>query len=254
MMIFFLFYSDGGVVCNIGHCEPAFCFERGCLMCNDGYFLSGTHCYECAADCTKCSGPSTCSQCLPGRYGPQCEYKCSNLCPDCTSSSHCTECIPGRYGTSCQSLCQLGCKSILCDKETGGCLDGCRKGYYLSGLNCIQCLEQCEYCSDSGHCSVCNLGYYGSSCQLRCPGGCKDQICHKDLGYCTEGCAEGYYFEGHCKECPDSCLSCTDGNTCIDCKAGYWGSQCQHHCPDSCYRCIDQGHCIDGNVLVNFLT
>ena len=88
---------------------------------------------------------------------------------------------------------------------------------------------------------------------MTCPDGCKDQICHKNLGYCTEGCAEGYYFDEQCKECPDSCLSCTDGNTCIDCKAGYWGSHCQHHCPDNCYRCIDQGHCIDGNIFVNFL-
>ena len=246
-------------MCNIDHCERAFCFESGCIKCESGYFLSGTHCYQCEEYCTKCSGPSTCSECVRGRYGPQCEYKCNNLCPDCVSSSQCTVCIPGRHGTTCQLYCQLGCKNIQCDKDTGKCIGGCRNGYYPDGDDCIECPERCITCSDSEHCSLCNPGYYGDYCQMDCGEGCKEQMCDRDTGYCIQGCTEGYYGNEYCLRCPYMCKSCADEDNCIECKAGYWGQQCQHHCPDNCYRCTENGQCVDGRYkrdwiyLVDFL-
>lgn len=153
--------------------------------------------------------------------------------------------MPGRYGTICQSYCPLGCKNIICDKDSGSCIDGCRREFYAIGENCNPCPERCSACSDSSHCTSCKPGFYGSSCQWTCQQGCKNQVCHKDTGYCTEGCIGGYYFKDYCLRCPIMCETCIDHGNCTACKAGYWGPQCQHHCHDQCYRCTREGYCLD---------
>ena len=232
-------------MCNIDHCEKPFCYRTSCIKCEDGYFLSGTHCYQCNEHCTKCTSSTSCSECEIGRYGPQCEYTCSSLCTDCVSSSLCTSCIAGRYGLTCQSNCPLGCKNILCNKDAGNCVDGCRRGFYPVGENCNQCPVSCSACLDSSHCSSCKTGFFGSRCQWTCPQGCKNHVCDKDSGKCLTGCTEGYYYIEDCIRCPIQCKACTSEENCTECKRGYYGQWCQHHCPNGCYSCTTDGQCID---------
>ena len=189
-------------------------------------------------------------ECEQGRFGPECEYTCSYPCLECTSSFHCTECIPGRHGDRCHLNCPLGCKSIRCDVKTGGCTDGCRRGFYMQDESCVPCPHHCSDCSDGNVCSACNPGYYGANCQMSCPHGCQDQLCYKETGQCSSGCIEGYYYKEICLKCPDSCLSCSDESSCHECKPRYWGSYCQNHCSEDCYRCTNAMWCTDGNFII----
>ena len=231
-------YSLSDPTCRINNCDRDYCIENSCIKCEEGYYLLGTHCYDCPSRCTKCSDPTTCTECVRGRYGLECEYTCNTACTDCISSSQCTECIPGRHGTFCQFYCPLGCIDILCEKVSGKCTKGCRHGYYSSEDDCIKCPEHCAKCIDSVHCTGCASGYYGSICQQTCESRCLNQVCDKDFGNCTEGCEEGYYqSENNCFSCPDWCERCLDPNTCTKCKTGRWGPQCQHDCQGPCKGC-----------------
>ena len=216
--------------------------------------MSGTHCLACPPFCKSCEGPSTCTECARGRYGQKCEYTCITVCTDCISASQCTECIPGRYGPFCQNYCSLGCNDILCEKETGKCTKGCRKGYYSSQDDCVQCPEHCAVCTDSAHCTSCSAGYHGQICQNNCPSSCVDYICDKRFGNCTEGCIDGYYpGDNNCFSCPEVCEDCISANTCTECIPGLWGPQCQQKCPAKCSLCTIEGVCIEGSVLCIFI-
>jgi hypothetical protein len=68
--------------------------------------LSGI-CASCLDNCSKCTGPTTCEECLEGFYlksGTEC-VKCAEKCVRCNES---------------------------------GCL-GCLTGYMVSGMGCVQC-------------------------------------------------------------------------------------------------------------------
>ena len=183
----------------MSHCDRAYCSGSGCIKCEDGFYLDQTNCYQCPAYCPQCSSSSTCTRCVTGRYGTTCEYTCRSPCTACISSTQCTECIPGHHGSACEKYCPLGCENILCDKDSGICTEGCRRGYYTNEENCTECPNQCSKCDNSSYCTDCNAGRYGFTCQRYCPAGCKDQLCHLVSGHCTEGCSDGYLFNmGHC--------------------------------------------------------
>ena len=230
--------------CNVNNCDLEYCNGDGCIKCKDGYYLSGTSCYRCRSNCVTCTGYYTCTECVKGKYGTTCESSCSSRCPACISSSLCTECIPGRHAATCNSYCPESCIDILCEKDTAKCSLGCRHGYYNSGDDCNECPEHCTRCTDSTLCSDCDTGFYGSYCQTPCPLNCKSQACDKVHGYCTQGCIDRYYQDGNnCHECPYKCMTCTDENTCSECKTGYWGPQCQYDCPITCNKCTQEGQC-----------
>ena len=236
--------------CDISNCDREYCIGTSCIKCQDGFYLSGTHCFDCPSKCTKCSGPSTCTECSKGRYGPECEYTCNSVCTDCVSSSQCTLCIAGRHGSFCQFYCPLGCIDILCEKDSGKCTLGCRHGYYLSHDDCMRCPEHCSKCENEHHCNTCQPGYFGSFCQYHCPESCADQLCNKQSGFCSDGCKDGYFERNlTCQRCPAWCVSCRDEEECYECQAGRWGTRCQNDCPDDCYSCTRQGQCIDGKLF-----
>ena len=160
------------------------------------------------------------------------------------------ECIPGRFGSYCQFYCSLGCKDIMCDKVSGECVDGCRHGFYPKEGECASCPEHCNRCSDDLQCTDCASGYYGTYCQNTCHVSCLNKVCHKQLGYCTEGCSNGYFQDGQsCSLCPARCTLCRDKSTCTGCLSGYWGQMCQYECPLDCYVCTVSGQCIYGKCM-----
>ena len=61
----------------------------------------------------------------------------------------------------------------------------------------------------------------------------------------------GYYLDGsECLDCPQTCVSCTDDNTCTRCKTGYWGMRCENECPLDCVGCDERGYCTAGTCTV----
>ena len=248
-MTWLIHYSISDPDCIIEGCARGYCSEDSCIKCEDGYYLENSFCYPCPNHCTKCATPSECKQCALGLYGPLCESFCPSTCYSCKNSTECTECIPGRYGSYCQSYCPFGCLDLLCSKDRGKCMEGCRHGYFKRGDECNHCQDHCVRCTNESYCTACSSGYYGSYCQYSCPASCFNQLCDKDLGYCTDGCIIGYYVNGNmCSACPDQCTSCLDGTTCTECKSGYWGPVCQLNCPVTCNRCTKEGQCLFGKL------
>ena len=246
-----------GSHCNVNHCDVDYCYEGNCIKCVDGYYLSSSgpgYCSSCPTYCLKCTSYYTCTECVRGRYGTKCESKCRSTCQGCSGSTTCTDCIEGQYGSYCQNSCPLGCIDISCEKTSGMCVQGCIHGYYLSGDECNKCPNGCKRCINDTYCTECESGYMGSYCQSYCSISCKRNLCEKDSGICLEGCSEGFYAVGNsCSDCPYTCISCVDPNTCTECKTGYWGSNCQNHCPSECNRCTQDGQCLTGkyNLCLN---
>jgi len=105
-------------------------------------------------------GNSTCSSCMNGFFGPNCETCfCQNgACSDgITGTGLCQTCISGWYGINCDTTCT--CQNGTCNDGPSGdgtCLQ-CYKSYY--GLNCQ---NQCT-------CSPCDDGPFGSGACLKTP-------------------------------------------------------------------------------------
>ena len=245
--------SFSGSHCNVNHCDVDHCYEGNCIKCADGYYLSTSgpgYCSSCRTYCLKCTSYYTCTECVRGRYGPECETRCRSTCLDCLDSTTCTDCIHGRYGSYCQYICPLGCIDILCEKTTGKCVLGCMHGYFLSGGDCNLCPASCKRCDNDIYCTECKTGYFGEFCQNTCSLSCKNQECDKELGICSLGCSDGFYYDGNdCIACPYTCLSCGDPLKCTYCRTGYWGVYCQKECPSQCDRCLQDGQCLSGKVL-----
>ncbi|XP_061170702.1 multiple epidermal growth factor-like domains protein 11 [Saccostrea echinata] len=91
---------------------------------------------------------------------------------------------------------------------------------------------------------VCQGGWYGLECKLRCFGHCRNNaFCNHVTGQCDNGCAEGW--KGIYSECKD----------------GYYGLDCKFKCSSHCQNngpCNKKtGHCDEGceagytNLLCN---
>ena len=168
-----------------------------------------------------------------------------------------------------------------CNKDyclANGCTK-CESKYYLYGTGCFQCPPECQECSSTSVCTLCNQGKYGTTCEftcesaciectssdqctecipgrhgsmchLYCPLGCKDIKCEQATGRCTEGCRTGYYeSDGFCIKCRDQCTICTNNSYCIACNPGVYGSTCELACHGGCMDGLchkETGNCTHG--------
>ncbi|XP_061185193.1 protein draper-like [Saccostrea echinata] len=134
----------------------------------------------------------------------------------------------GVYGENCNVACPKNCQEQRCDIVNGTCL-GCLPGW--SGRFCE---------------NICQGGWYGFECKLRCFGHCRNNaFCNHVTGQCDNGCADGW--KG---------LYCNK-----QCKDGYYGLDCKFKCSGHCQNngpCNKQtGHCDKGcevgytNLLCN---
>ncbi|XP_061185045.1 uncharacterized protein LOC133193085 [Saccostrea echinata] len=108
-----------------------------------------------------------------------------------------------------------------------------------------------------------NPGFYGKSCDKKCPNNCQEQRCDIITGDCL-GCIPGHQGprcdtlcnkNSYGMECSLSCGNCSDGETCHhvngtcmngcnkgakgdkcknECQLGYYGKGCIHKCSDNC--------------------
>ena len=185
--------------------------------CEEGTYLGGNgNCDKCYQECYKCSNNTLC------RYCPSGCLNCDNTCGSisrCTSDD-CSYCPDGyclvntsmnsNFKDYCNTCQNPGCK---CAAYAWEC-DECRPGRYDISSKCNgSCIDNCQKCSDSNSCDVCNDGNYGQYCQYICSSHCKSKACEKDSGWCTNGYEDGYFRNGKdCEDCPENCTTCE--NTC----------------------------------------
>ncbi|XP_059168899.1 uncharacterized protein LOC131950690 [Physella acuta] len=110
-------------------------------------------------------------------------------------------CDPGKFGRDCEYSCNCDVTSETCLVSTGGCLSGCKAGFY--GEGCI---------------ATCPSGKYGKDCANYCDLRCYDTQCDHVTGVCTNGCEAGYM--------PPTCQD--------ECKAGFYGMNCSTTCSTHC--------------------
>ena len=151
---------------------------------------------------------------------------------------------------------------IISDKVPSDCLDPncaeencfgsectyCKDGYYLDAYQCHKCPVFCTKCSSNTQCKECKLGRHGQICESNCSVSCRDYVCTKDFGFCTEGCNDGYTMVGgHCIDCPRNCTSCSSMELCTKCRVGSWGDICQFDCLGcNTTGCQQNIHCTHG--------
>ncbi|XP_060082753.1 multiple epidermal growth factor-like domains protein 10 [Ylistrum balloti] len=123
----------------------------------------------------------------------------------------------------------------LCEVEIYGC--PLRKfGNNSCDSNCdTTCFNNLCH-PNTGRCTSCVKGNYGSFCDNTCPVNCKDGVCDQHTGEC-EDCVDGYHGRKCDQRCSDHCKGnvCNQGNgTCRGCVLGYFGSTCDQTCPSNC--------------------
>ena len=211
--------------------------------CCQGFAADGNRCEPvCTERCLHggCVEPDTCS-CEPGFSGATCaEVGCpgGNWGPDCSEPCPCQNaglcqphtgkclCPPGFEGLDCERPCPLGRFGPKCAAECA-CAVG-HRCHHITG-ECAPCPEGTFGLDCAGNCSCaangtalcyhengncfCTSNFYGRRCEMYCPFGYLDGICHTKpmaLGYCS--CASDMY---RCDR--DLGCVCKDG---FDCEGG----------------------------------
>ncbi|KAL4463427.1 hypothetical protein ABPG72_003123, partial [Tetrahymena utriculariae] len=183
--------------CQKCHENCATCdrLETVCTSCNQDKYLdqSQNTCVSCDSSCNGCIGPknSDCSKCKDG-------YSLVNsICIKCHSS--CKTCS-GTNSTQCES-----CNSNLYLTKDHTCIDCQQPGFFIQGLQCLECNKSCLTCKDNpNNCLTCEDGSF-----LQPDGTCAE--CQTNNGY--------YIKDIYCYKCDDSCLTCSENSTkCLSCQ------------------------------------
>lgn len=268
--------TSNKTVCSLG-CKPGFWGEDCSNRCN--------YCID--DSCDRATGACVCRREF---YGPTCASRCPSGCalvanstsPLCSLSNDtvltCTHgCKPGFSGSDPE--CRVSCPTACADAPPGTpaaaaavcngtstsnttCLYGCRANFFSAP----RCTSYCPYgCAESNSSNVsechsqtgkcllgCKSGYYGESCENRCPIGCS-------LGDCdTDGACLSCPARLGGKQCDLDCSGCVvdasrnltcDEKGCSQCAPFRHGPRCSKQCP----RCRDglcdfDGTCTHGCV------
>jgi hypothetical protein len=127
------------------------------------------------------------------------------------------------YQTNCQVCPQIG--TNLC---TINSLLTCLPNYWLdnNAANCIQCDINCQQCSSTTKCSICNNGYYLLYSNYSC------QPCQTQCYQCTNATActicmnQTLYFNVSLNLCVEgsssNCATYFNSSACTQCQYGYY--------------------------------
>ncbi|ELP92536.1 tyrosine protein kinase transforming protein Abl, putative [Entamoeba invadens IP1] len=214
--------------------------EKGCLSCNDGYYLEDNKCVKCANNCTTCFNSTLCLTCdyskklllnnkgecietiltiscqQPMGNGVGCAickdgyyyeqkfcYECDKSCAICKNSISCSLCADTYfYYKKDSDLCITYDKLIGCKNKTSHGCDVCQMGYYMTDPYCSKCAENCLSCTSLKSCEICNVTDYVL----------KDGIClyYTEIEFCTSA------HNGFCMSCVEGKQPKDDGLSCKD--------------------------------------
>ena len=199
---------------------------------SSGYYYVNSVYYPCLTNCDKCTNDSICTKCMPnyyfignnrtfcdtgkdlGKYYTNDDgisyfpcYTHFEHCGYCTSQNNCTKCdgdfvFIGEIKAKCE---------ILEDKTNYFTED---EG--ISYLLCSNYISYCQTCSVRNVCTKCNSNFYmiGDN-RAECVTGV---ISNFDEYYVEDELGPVYY---PCDTHFNHCLTCTDKNTCTQCKDNY---------------------------------
>ncbi|ELP83812.1 protein serine/threonine kinase, putative [Entamoeba invadens IP1] len=173
---------------------------KGCVKCNDGFYLENTKCVNCKNNCLTCSNTTNCLSC---DFTQNLLLMSGNVCQD---------------------------SKILLDKcyfpmagNTGCAI--CRDGYYYHNKDCIKCDSSCSTCKNAISCDDCADDYYlyaplNPLCQSY------DTLigCTNKTKYGCKECEEGYFLNFPiplCVKCLNNCTSCEILKSCILCSPSF---------------------------------
>ncbi|XP_052776669.1 neurogenic locus notch homolog protein 1-like isoform X2 [Mya arenaria] len=133
--------------------------------------------------------------------------------------------------TKCSQKCGSTCLpqgDEICHWETGACLHGCNDGFY--GGTCSMacppgCKDTCYVKDGTPLCSECKPGFFLQTCNATCDRHCRGGMCQFRSGTCT--CSDGRLWSNQTNSC--------------QCQHGWFGSRCTEKCNSNC----EGGGCIE---------
>ncbi|XP_052084194.1 receptor-type tyrosine-protein phosphatase mu-like isoform X6 [Mytilus californianus] len=184
-----------------------------------------TTCYygtECSSNGGKCGCEQlhgNCYGCAKNYFGDVCNKACNQNCSlsdQCIQSGlscgcerqlgYCNSCPKTLWGQYCDRSCSIRCINLECERTSGQCTSGCKKGYY--GSDCSStCPISCQFGCDQQ-----TAGCFPSYC-VNCNGGLPK--CDQSSRKCLNGCIDGFFGSS----CDKSCSEETNNNLCTKCQA-----------------------------------
>ncbi|KAL4449882.1 hypothetical protein ABPG74_015001 [Tetrahymena malaccensis] len=246
--------------------------DATCKNCSDS---GSDQCLECEGQLFLKDGKYCSSSCNDNEYANilnnKCEI-CDKKCKTCKEKAdQCTGCNPGTFlnDGKCQSDCPDSTfkndKLNTCDKCDSSCLtcsgpstfecNSCKEGTYLdqnknscasqcpskyfgdnSSNKCLECVENCDVCSDNKKCQKCLSGFF------------------LFYGQCLDQCPEQYFNDKNtqqCSSCSKNCQTCFDSTStgCLTCIPRTFknsdNNSCLHEteCPSGKYADFDTKKC-----------
>ena len=244
------------------HASPTLGYWTGatCSVCHAYYASPDTGCKQACPLAKPCEGCSqvACSgygQCVASQTGAaascvMCSDVATTRCGDAceiSGNDNCQKylCSGPRWGLQCQHLCPgvtseepFPCSSHgFCDSGKAGsgtCV--CDQGYVgpTCSLRCPDCVLGRGECGDAGTC-VCLPGFGGTLCEIECPGSFRSPC-----GQYNPTLQE-YELHGTCNSGQDVTCTCNEGWRGVDCN-----TPCQGMLPDG-RPCNGNGVCLQHN-------
>ncbi|XP_046557059.1 platelet endothelial aggregation receptor 1-like, partial [Haliotis rubra] len=197
--------------------------------------------------------------CRDGWAGDSCDTRCPVGCHSDTceryGSHKCTQgCQRGVHGHHCDKQCNRHCRHQDCFYDHGMkstvCRQGCVDGWM--SLDCkMRCPGNCEACSqETGECSRCKPGYWGSDCTSHCSVTCSNKTCDRGDGRCS-GCIHGYYGNTCDTGCGADCMRCLQVDDGCGCREECHTMCLQHHQQGRAVSSITEGSSDDPPVIAS---
>eukprot|EP00906_Rhabdomonas_costata_P038727 RCo054773 len=179
----------------------------GTCTCVAGAISGGNWGLPNCTDCSVAAYGSACTKPCPGYLSPTSACSGNGVCSSGMKGTGTCTCIGYWAGPSCNTKCLFASSYDLVPCAGHGL---CNNGSSGDG-SCV-----CTTSSTAGAwagtlCTVCQAGYWGSSCNQQCPGGASNPC------------------SGH-GTCADGSVTLPGTGVCT-CVAGYWGADCSQSCP-----------------------
>jgi hypothetical protein len=128
----------------------------------------------------------------------------------------------------CMQTCKAPCSS--CSEEDPSSCTKCISGFVYDTAANQNCRPDLN-CTDTKTCSNCPFGYailldkFASTC-TQCSSSCaRCKPSEGNEGVCLS-CYHGSYLDGTtCSSCPDNCMKCINGQSCLMCASGHVAKQ-----------------------------